>query len=168
MENTPKKRRFRLNLFDVIFIAVVVIAAFLVLRLSGGGDGVGGIISSSTQEPVVYTIMLQEMYGDTARLIQPGDELVDKIENRLMGTVVSVEVTPAIATRSDSVSGVRINSLTPGHYDATIVVEATATVTDNQISIGGFTVRAGTWISVNGPLYNGNGFIIDIERDGAA
>jgi hypothetical protein len=38
-------------------------------------------------------------------------------------------------------------------------------VTESQITVnGGYIVRVGTWISVNGPLYSGNGYIIDMVR----
>jgi len=163
MEDSTKKTRWRLNLFDIIFIAVIAIAAFLVISYPVGS---GGIISPGTQETVVYTVEFQGMVGDTAELIRPGDALVDKIEKRPMGTVVSVETMPSRISQKDYVSGDRIIAVVPYLTDAVITVTAEATVTDSQISIGGFIVRAGARASVNGPLYHGNGFIIDIERGG--
>jgi len=162
-----KKRKWRLNLFDIIFIACVVIAAVVVLSMRGGTGG-GGIIGSGTQQTVVYTIALDRMLGETAFLISPGDELVDRVENRLMGTVVSVEVMPAATHQINFETGNRDLVEMPGANQAIVVITATATVTDTQISIGGFVVRAGVQVSVNGPGYSGSGFIIDIERSDAA
>jgi len=165
MEN--KKRKWRLNLFDIIFIACVIIAALVVLRLRGGTGG-GGLIGSGTQQTVVYTIALERMLGDTAFMISPGDELMDRVENRLMGRVVSVEVMPATTHQINYETGNRDLVEMPGANQAIVIVTATASVTDNQISIGGFIVRAGVQVSVAGPLYSGSGFIIDIERSDAA
>ena len=165
MENStaPEKRKWRLNLFDVIFIAVVVIAAVIIILRPG--NSAGGVVSSGALQTVVYTIELTEMFGDTADLIKPGDSLVDKIERRAMGTVVSVDIiSPARKLQKNDLTGGRVISEVPGRKDAVITVTADATVTDSQISIGGFIVRAGAFVSVNGPLYNGSGYIIDIER----
>ena len=165
MENTPMKRKWRLNVFDVIFIICIIIAAILVIRISRGSDG--GILTPTAQEPVLYTILFERMIDDSALLISSGDELVDKIENRLMGTVVSVEVGPSMSMRTDQNTGERRPFEQPGALDALVTVRAYATITDNQISINGFIVRVGSRVSVNGPLYNGIGFIADIERGDA-
>ncbi|MCL2401860.1 MAG: DUF4330 domain-containing protein [Oscillospiraceae bacterium] len=165
MENNQKKR-WRPNLFDLIFIACVIIAAVVIINL--GGRSGGGIISAGGQETVRYTISLERMAEDTATLISPGDTLVDRVEQRQLGTVVSVEVLPSRGLRTNFYTGERVNSEIPGENEAIIVVEAPATVTENQINVGGFVIRAGVQVSVNGPLYHGSGWIIDIERDGDA
>jgi hypothetical protein len=165
MENN-KRKRWRPNLFDLIFIACVIIAAVVVINI--GGRGGGGIISAGGQETVFYTISLERMAEDTATLIRPGDTLIDRVEQRHLGTVVSVEVLPSRGLRTNFYTGERVNSEIPGESEAIVVVEALATVTENQINVGGFVIRAGVQVSVNGPLYHGSGWIIDIERDGAA
>ena len=165
MEDNPTKRKikWRLNLFDVIFIICALIVAVLILNYAGRSDG--GIVSSGSSEPIVYTIELQGMSGDAAYMINPDDSLVDKIEKRPIGTVVSVEITPSMISQKNLLTGERIITEQPNKMDAVIVVAADASVTESQISIGGFVVRVGLWVSINGPLYNGNGYIIDIERD---
>ena len=165
MEN--KKKKWRLSLFDIIFIAVILVAAVLFVFFSSRSDSGVGIISAGTQETVTYTIVLERMLGDSAYLITPGDELVDRVENRMMGTVVSVDILPATMHQPNINTGDRVLSELPGVNQAIVVVTANATVTDNQISIGGFVVRAGVSVSVNGPLYSGSGFIVDIERGAA-
>jgi len=167
MENN-KKKRWRPNLFDFIFIVCVIIIAVVVISLGGRIRGGGGIISPSAQDTVKYTISLERMAEDTATLISPGDQLVDRVEQRNLGTVVSVEIRPSRGLRTNFYTGERINSIIPGESEAIVIVEALATVTENQINVGGFVIRAGVQVSVNGPLYHGSGFIIDIERDGAA
>jgi hypothetical protein len=108
------------------------------------------------------------MLPSTAELVKPGDSLVDKVERRAVGTVVSVELVPGTTMQKSFVTGERIITPVPGRIDAFVNVSALATVTDSQISVNGFPVQVGTRVSINGPLYNGVGFIINIERSDAA
>ena len=166
MENNPKKRRWRLNLFDIIFILCAVIIAAVIV-ISSGGLGSGSMLSSGAQEKVVYTIELQSMVGDGMNYIKAGDALVDRVEKRPIGTVVSVRLEQSKASMKDE-TGERHMVDVPGRTTAIVTVTADATVTESSISVGGFIVRVGTWLSVNGPLYHGTGFIVDIERDDLA
>jgi hypothetical protein len=163
-ENKAKKIKWRLNLFDIVFIGCALLAAVAIVIYSNrSGSGVV-LIPAGTQETVVYTIELQEMFTSAAQIIKPGDELVDKIEKRPMGSVVAVELQPSTRSNRNTITGERIIVDYPDRTTAIITVTATATVTESQISIGGFVVRVGAMISVNGPLYNGGGYIVDIER----
>ena len=165
-KTVPEKIKWRLNLFDIIFIVIVLLAALIVINYSGRSGG--SVISSGAQGTVTYTIELNDMYGDTAYLIQTGDELVDKVEKRNMGTVVSVDVIPAKRLEKNDITGDRVISDYLGRSNAIVIIKAEATVTENQISIpGGFIVRAGVRVSVNGPLYHATGYIIDVERSDA-
>ena len=166
MEDNAKKKRWRLNLFDIIFIACALIVAAVILIYSNGS--ISGIIKRSTIEDVTYTIELQGMLGDTAYYIKPGDELVDRVEKRPLGKVVSVTHKQSTTTSFNNITGEREIKDVLERLDAVIVMTAEATVTESKISIGGFDVRIGTWVSVNGPLYSGVGFIIDMERIGEA
>ena len=169
MENNPSPRRIklRLNLFDTIFIICAICLAVFILVNSSRSNSGAGLISSGSREKIVYTIELQGMINNAAELIKPGDSLVDKVEQRAIGTVVSVELVQAMTSSKDYVTGDRIITELPERTDAIITVEAQATVTDSQISVDGFAIRAGTRISVNGPLYNGGGYITYIDRGAA-
>jgi hypothetical protein len=166
MENTPerKKIKWRLNLFDVVFIVFLLIAATLILNYANRSDSGGSIIPSGTQETVRYTIELRRMIPEAAVLIQPGDALVDKIEKRSVGSIVSVELVPATISQKNSMTGDLIISEIPNRIDAIIVVEASAHVTESQISVNGFTIRYGATISFTGPQYGSAGAIVNIER----
>jgi hypothetical protein len=163
-EGAARKIKWRLNLFDIIFIACALLAAVGIVVYSNRSGGGVAILPAGTQETVTYTIELLDMFSNVAETIKPGDELVDKIEKRNMGTVVAVELEPSKRSSRNMETGERIITEYPSRTTAYLTVQATATVTDNQISVGGFIVRVGTRISVNGPLYNGNGYIIDMER----
>ena len=105
---------------------------------------------------------------DNVWLPRPGDELIDRIEKRPMGTVVSAEVKPSYSMHINFETGEMVNSVIPDAMDAVLVVRADVTVTESQIRIGRFILRVGARVSVNGPLYSGSGFIIDMERSDAA
>jgi hypothetical protein len=170
MENNPapRKMKLRLNLFDIIFIACALAVAALILLYSSRSDGGTSIIMSGSSETVVYTIEFQGMFPGTAELIAPGDALVDRVERRAVGTVVSVELMPSTTSQKSFITGNRYIVDVPGMTDAILVVSANAHVTEALINVNGFAVRVGTRVSINGPLYSGIGFIIGIERGDAA
>jgi hypothetical protein len=162
---SEKKTKWRPNFFDIVIVAVLAAVAVLLFTIiRGTGDTGGGILFAGAQEPVYYTVELQSMRGDSGELIEPGDSLIDRVENRPLGTVVSVELRPAQMLSRDLNTGDFIISEIPERTDAVIVVRAMATITDTQINIGRFTLRAGTRVSVLGPMYHGTGFVVDIER----
>ena len=166
MENEKRIKKWRPNFFDIMIVAVVIAAvagALLILR--GTGDRGGGLLFAGQQEIVYYTIELQQMRGDAGERISPGDALIDRVENRPLGTVVSVELRPSQRLSKNLVTGDLIVAVIPDRIDAIIVVRANATVTDHQISIGRFILRVGGRVSVLGPLYSGGGFVIDIDRE---
>jgi len=167
MEDTQgkKKIKWRLNLFDVIFIVCAIVVAVLLLRFSGRSAGSVSVIPAGSQETVVYTVELQGMYNDSAKLVKPGDAFIDKVEKRALGTVVSVNLVPARTLQNDLVSGNRIVVEIPERTDAIVTVTAQATVTDSQITVDGYAIRVGTKVSIDGPLYNSGGFITDIVRE---
>ena len=160
-----KKSKWRLNLFDIIFISCILAIAGIIIGYVGFSSGF--LFSSGSRETVTYTIELQGMLFDSAFLPKPGDELIDRVEKRPLGTIVSAEVKPSLSIQKNLSTGELILTEISDRYDAIIVVSANANVTDNQVRIGRFTIRVGTWLSVNGPLYTGSGFIIDMERSDA-
>ena len=164
MEDSTKKSGWRFNLFDAIFVACALIVAVVIVIFSSGLGG-GSILSSGTKENVVYTLELQSMIGDTAQYIKPGDALIDRVEKRQIGTVVSVTLEQTTASMKDLKTGERHMVEVPGRTTAIITMTAEANVTESAISVDGIVIRVGVWLSVNGPLYNGSGFIVDIERD---
>lgn len=163
-EKTNKKIKWRLNLFDIIIIACALVAAVLIINYASRSGGGASIIPAGTQETLQYTLELQGMRYGSADLIQIGDTLIDKVEKRSIGTIVSVELRPAMMQTNNSMTGDRVIVEVPERIDAIITVSAQVTVTDSQVSVDGFALRVGTKVSVNGPAYNGNGFITYVER----
>jgi len=160
-----KKIKWKLNLFDIIFISCALIAAILLLRFTGQTAGSVSVLPSGSQETIIYTIELQGMIDQAAELIKPGDSLIDKVEKRALGTILSVELIPSKTIQKNFYTGDYNVVVIPERTDAIIIATAQGIVTDNQISVDGFVIRVGTRVSVNGPLYHSGGFITDIVRN---
>ena len=166
-DNKEKKKiKWRLNIFDVVIIACALVAAVMIINYAGRSGGGASIIPAGSQQSLTYIIELHGMRYGAADLIRPGDTLIDKVEKRALGTVASVQLKPAMTQSTDNTTGDRIIVEVPGKVDAFITVSAQATVTDSQVSVDGFAIRVGTRVSVNGPVYNGSGFISFVERSG--
>ena len=166
MENNPKpgKMKLRLNVFDIVIIVCAIIAAVLIINYSSRSDSGASIIPAGSQETLTYTLELHGMRYGSAELIQVGDTLIDNVERRALGTIVSFELQPARMLQSSVTTGDRVIVEVPERIDAILTVRALATVTDSQISVDGFALRVGARASVNGPSYNGTGFVAYVER----
>ena len=166
MTDKPAKRRWRLNVFDVIIIIVVIAAGFFVLRAARSGGS--GIASSGKTVTLHYTIELNSLGFDSASLIKPGDVLVDRVEKHTLGTVESVAVKQYQMSQKNQVTGDYVMSDVPGRETAVIEITSDALETDRDFTVGGgFAVKCGRVVSVTGPGYSGSGFITGIARDGA-
>ena len=166
MANKPVKRRWRLNVFDIVIIVVVITAGFFLLRAMRSGGS--GIVSSGRNVTLHYTVELNSMGHDAASLIKPGDVLVDRVEKHTLGTVVSVSVGPARTLSKDLTTSNFILAEIPDRETAVIEVTSDALETDTDFTVGGgFAVKCGMHVSVVGPGYSGSGFIIGVDRGGA-
>ena len=166
---TPKKMKWRLNIFDVVIIAVVltIAAAVLIIWRSTGSDKNTGDAASATT--IRYTIELPNMAGDTANLISEGDTLIDSVKKNTMGTVVLVDVSVMTTLTKNLETGDIVLSAVPGKMTATIVLEVEGTETQSQIiTSSGYLIRVGEVVQTLGPGYAGIGYIIAVEREGDA
>ena len=163
-----KKMKIKLNLFDIIILALVVLgglAFFAITNMSRSG-GVALPTSTSTRT-VRYTIELASMLEETADLISVGDVIVDRIEKRTLGKVVNIEIVPAVIPVKDIFTGEQLLEAQPNRLTANLTLEATAAETASSLTVdGGFIVRAGVQVTVNGPGYAGMGYVLSVEREG--
>ncbi|MCD7902587.1 MAG: DUF4330 domain-containing protein [Oscillospiraceae bacterium] len=167
MENANKPRRSIFNLFDIVVIAIIVVLALaLCLSRSSGGSASGDTASGS--RTVRYMVEFTGIQNGAAALMQPGDELVDKIKKYDIGTVVSVEIDNTRKLTQDYTNGGMVDSALETQQTATAVIEAECTETDADILVsGGYAIKVGTSVSAKGPGYQYSGTIIGIERDAA-
>lgn len=164
MENKQNKPRWKLNIFDIVIIVAVIIAAcalIFIWRSSGKSSA-----PSLTSKPVHYTIELSGMVGGSAEKIKAGDAIIDGKKKLIMGTVVSVTLEPTTTAVKDLETGDTLSSVVPGCETAIIELVCDCSATDSVISAeSGYIVRVGEEVQAAGPGYAGLGFIIAIDRE---
>jgi hypothetical protein len=164
MENKENKRRLKISIFDVILIAVVVVAAcalIFIWRSSGR--------SSSTDvntRPVHYSIELNGMLPGTAEKIKAGDTIMDSDKKFIMGTVESVAISAATVTKPDLQTGDTVTVENPGKELATVNLVCDCSATDSQVvAASGYVVSVGKEVHAAGPGYAGIGYVVAIDRE---
>lgn len=163
MESRENKRRWKLNVFDIIIIAVVIVAAGVFLyfwRFSGNSS------TAVNTTPVHYTIELNGMLEGTSQKIKEGDTIMDSTKKFIMGTVVSLTVMPATTTEVNLETGDTIEVEVPGKEAALIEIVCPCSSSDTEIKAeSGYVVRIGSEVTASGPGYAGKGYVLAINRE---
>lgn len=169
---SEKKRiKWKLNLFDIGLVAVVLAAAVGVLAWKFVGsnqtavDPDSGVTVPKNTQTVHYVVELEQLHQQTAEMIAEGDEIYERTKKEFMGTVQSVEVTPARTLTKNELEGTFQFVEVPERYN--VVMEVTAQAVDREDGIvleSGLEARAGTSVRVLGPGYYGAGYILSVER----
>ena len=170
MRENKKKIAWKLNLFDIILIAVVLVAvgAFAAIKL--GGNTPAPVDSSSAQpapipQSVRYVVQIEQALPQTAEMVEVGQRLYERTRKEDMGVVESVEITPAKTLTKDELSGTFHFVDVPDRVDVTMVLSSPATFRDTSIVLSsGLEVRAGNSVRVLGPGYYGSGYVLEVER----
>ena len=160
-----KKFRLRLNLFDgiVLILALAVGAVLLWSALKPNAAPEAAADSSAT---IRYTVLFQRWLEGTSSAIHEGDRLTDSIRNYEMGRVVSAEAVPATAVRMDQTRREYVLATMDGYEDVVVTVEAPCTITSEAVTVnGGYVVRVGASIFVQGDGYLATGYVIGMERE---
>jgi hypothetical protein len=162
MEKKQNKPRWKLNVFDVIIIAAVIIAAGVVLylwRFSGNSSNAAATI------PVRYTIELTGLLDGTSEKIQEGDTILDSTKKFVMGEVVSFKREPTVMPQKNYYTGNTVSAEIPGRETVLIEIVCNCSVSAAQITAeSGYVIRIGAEATAGGPGYAGKGYIVAIER----
>ncbi|MBQ3135208.1 MAG: DUF4330 family protein [Oscillospiraceae bacterium] len=169
---SEKKRiKWKLNLFDIGLLVVVLVAAAGLLAWKFVGsrqtavDPNSGLSVPKGMQVVHYVVELEQVHKETADMIALGDTIYERTKKELMGTVESVEVSPARTLTKNELQGTFQFVEVPERYNVLMNVTAQATDTEEGIVLeSGLEVRAGTSVRVFGPGYYGAGYILSVER----
>ncbi len=169
---SEKKRiKWKLNLFDIVLLAVVVVAAggLLAWKFMGSNQTVvdpnSGVTVPKGTHTVRYVVELEQLHQQTAEMIAEGDVVYERTKKELMGTVQSVEVAPARTLTKNELEGTFQFAEVPERYNVVMEITAQAVENDDGIVLeSGLEVRAGTSVRVFGPGYYGAGYILSVER----
>ncbi len=166
MNKNESKPRWKLNIADIIIIAVIVIAAGALIFIWRGSGNSSRTVANT--KPVHYSIELSGMIDGSAELIGVGDTIVDNEKKFVMGEVTSVVILPATTSESDYETGNTVEAEIPGEYTAIIEIVANCATDGHQITTeSGYVVRVGTPIFAGGPGYAGTGYVVEINREEA-
>lgn len=159
MEIKAGNRKFRISVFDILVIILVILLAlgFVYIRHHRGG-------TESVMEQI-YQIEINDVNPSTEGMIQPGDPVIDKVKKLDMGEVVSVEYIPETVSTLDLENHKMVESELPGKESAIITMKAECTDNGTKITTtGGYDLAVGTRVSMIGPGYSGAGYIITMDR----
>ena len=162
MEQHNRPFRLRLNLFDGIVLAVILVVGLFLLwtffRPEREADNADWVL-------VRYSVHIDQVLEGTSQLIQPGDPLEYTLEEAQLGTVVSVESSPCVTTGLDEESLTTVEAVLPGYESIDLVVDAMCEEEDYCLRAGGVVVlRTGDQLYIRGPQFAAVGTITDIER----
>lgn len=169
---SEKKRiKWKLNLFDLVLLAVVLVAAvgLLAWKFVGSNqtevDPNSGVTIPKGTHTVRYVVELEQLHEQTANMIAQGDEVYERTKKERMGIVQSVEVAPARTLTKNELEGTFQFAEVPERYNVVMEITAQAVENDDGIVLeSGLEVRAGTAVRVLGPGYYGAGYILSVER----
>ncbi len=166
---SEKKRiKWKLNLFDIGLIVVVLLAAagVVAVKLAGTSapaDPATGVPAGKIT--VNYVVELEQMHKQTAEMVKVGDQLYERTRKEAMGTVTSVKVEPTRILTKNELEGAFQYAEVPERYNAVLEVTAPATESESSITLeSGLEVRAGTAVRVFGPDYYGAGYILSVKK----
>ena len=166
---SEKKRiKWKLNLFDIGLIVVVLLAAagvvaFKLMGSSASADPAAGVPAGKIT--VNYVVELEQLYKQPAELVQVGDQLQERTRKEAMGTVTSVKVEPTRILSKNQQDGTFRFAEVPERYNVIMEVTAQATQSESSITLeSGLEIRAGKSVRVFGPNYYGAGYILSVEK----
>ncbi|MBE6956168.1 MAG: DUF4330 domain-containing protein [Ruminococcaceae bacterium] len=169
MRENQKKIKWKLNLFDIILIAVVLVAAgaFAAIKLGSSPSPVDPVEGTPVQTPqsVRYVVQLEQVLPQTAELVEEGQHLYERTKKEDMGVIETVEVTAARTLTKNELDGTFHFVEVPDRMDVTMTLSSPATFSDSAIVLAsGLEVRAGSSVRVLGPGYYGSGYVLQVER----
>lgn len=169
---SEKKRiKWKLNLFDIVLLVVVLAVAggLLAWKFVGSNQTVvdpdSGVTVPKGTHTVRYVVELEQLHRQTADMIAQGDEVYERTKKELMGTVEDVEVIPSRILSKNQLNGTFLYAEVPERYNVTMEITAQGTQQEKGIILSsGLEIRAGGSVRVLGPGYYGTGYVLSVER----
>lgn len=167
MEQNTHKFRLRLNLFDGIILALVLVVGAFLLWTALKPDVSAENTPAQTSYTVRYTVRFQRWPQGHNELLEVGDRLTDNIKNYALGEIVSWEVVPCTVQVLDQEARRLVQREVESYEDILVTVEAPCVMDKEGILLdGGYTLRVGCITYIKGEGYMASGPVIAIEREG--
>ena len=153
-----RKKRLRINFFDIAIIILILLVAGAAYLLSHN-DGGAEVISRS------YVVELQNLDASMADCVQIGDAVTDSVKNYPIGTVTDIAVTPYRIISNDLQNGAVRETEVPGKISLLLTVQVDTTETQRDITtLSGYVLRTGTGVSCQVGKLVSKGYILKIDR----
>ncbi len=161
MKSTQKKHKF--NAIDaaviILIAAIIGAAAFFLFSRDEGED-----LTAQTVK-IEYAVELRAIRDEFADNFTEGDGVIDASELYRIGNIVAIDVTDAVYTGVNFVTGESVSSDYPEYSDVQLTVSADATVDalGRYVVGGGYDIAVGKLIYVRTPNYIGYGYCTEIR-----
>jgi len=157
-QEQAKTKKKRPNLFDVIFIVLILVVAVGAYFLVHGTGGEETTLRT-------YVIELTGLREGMESSVAVGDTVTDTVKNYGMGTVTATEVVPYEETTIDAENGVYRQIDVAGYVTLRLTVEAETTETEKEITTaGGYAIRTGTAVNCSVGTLVSSGYILEVQR----
>lgn len=162
-QKQQKKFSLQLNLFDTIILVIALaVGGFLLWYYLGAEEN----RATSKSYTMQYTILMNNMREGSGDLVREGSDIHDVVKKYHIGNVVSKEITPATEQQLDHENRTYRTATVEGFEDVYVVMEAQITDLGAEfITDGGFTIRVGEAVFLQGEGYMAAGHIVEINRE---
>lgn len=151
------KKRGRLNLVDIVVIAVILLALLwlgytLVKGLGGTGDS----------RTVTYVLEIPNVRSELAGKAAEGDSVYDSESGKSLGRISGVSVAPQYYTGTDG-DGEPVNTKMNNYNVLYITVEAKATRTSAGYTAADRLIAVGERYKIRTPGFYGEGECVSVK-----
>ena len=158
------KKKFRFNFIDALLIRSSAAAFAVIVFVVKPGTGVSEPSLAEIEYTIEVTPLRDQFKGD--QFIKEGDSVIDAINLREMGKVISVEYKAAVDTSQKS-DGEVIVSEYPDRTNLHVTIRATADVSQGNYTVDGLLIATGAGYSMRLPnIYLSGECIKIIEVEG--
>lgn len=162
MKETPKKKLF--NIFDVVIVLIALIAAVFGYKYISNNNTT--VLPTNNTSKVIYQVRTTESLPQTYEMINENTIIYDSIKNYQIGKILKKEILPSERFDIDLETGEYTKTELPQeeYVDILLTIEADATMSEQDISIGQYVIKVGEQVYVKGKGYASSGYVVSIER----
>ena len=154
-----KQKRKHPNVFDVIFIVLIVLLALGAYWISHRSD------TGNEQRSRTYVVELTGLDEAMAQYVSVGDPVTDNVKNYEIGTIEAIEVTDDLILVTDQEDGIVREVAQEGYITLLLTIRADTVESEMAVeTVSGYTLRTGTSVSISAGSLTSAGYILNVER----
>ncbi len=153
----------KIPVFDIIIIAIVLIAAIVfynVFMTSKSGE----IIVNSQTKTIRYTVDFLNISNTVDGIPDVGEKVYETSTNYFVGTVVSAQAKPFVNYSYNEVTGEPTSTTYNDRQTISIVIEASAVVSERSTEVNGVKLGIGKTTTFNMPSLCAMGVVVNMEE----